>query len=213
METEVESVQRTAVSWKVVRRNTESFILRFFAALCVMSDSNMPIFPRNGSPCITHITYMPILIWFLLPASCNLQENLGCELFWAVQGRLCLFSLKHCVLWFRVVSPPLIHTWMSHVSQVNESYLTRQWVVSHVNESCLIRQWGMSHTSMRHVSHVNEACLTRQWGKSYTSMSLPIPRSKSSIDLHTSLPSRSRYFEVFKKVDDSKHGVEKTVWM
>jgi len=38
------------------------------------------------------------------------------------------------------------HIWMSHVS--------------HMNESCLTHEWVMSHIWMSHVSHMNESCLT-----------------------------------------------------
>jgi len=35
--------------------------------------------------------------------------------------------------------------------------------VSHVNESCLTCEWVMSHMWMSHVSHVNESCLMCEW--------------------------------------------------
>ena len=74
---------------------------------------------------------------------------------------------------------------MSHVSQVNESCLTCEWVmshmwtshVSHVNESCLMCGGRLTimdvinqvHTylRMRHVAHVNESCLTCEWVMSH----------------------------------------------
>jgi len=64
--------------------------------------------------------------------------------------------------------------WISHhISHINESCLTYQWVmshismshVSHINESCLTYQWVMSHIWISHVSHINESCLTYQWVK------------------------------------------------
>jgi len=40
------------------------------------------------------------------------------------------------------------HTWMSHVT--------------HMNESCHTHEWVMSHTWMSHVTHMNESCHTSQ---------------------------------------------------
>jgi len=52
--------------------------------------------------------------------------------------------------------------------------------VTHINESCQTRQWVMSHTLMNHVTHMNESCHTNQWVMSYHG------RSKSGITLrHT----------------------------
>ena len=53
------------------------------------------------------------------------------------------------------------HMWISHVTHMNESCLTYEWVMSqlwmsHVscmNESCLTYEWVMSHIWMSHVSH------------------------------------------------------------
>jgi len=82
------------------------------------------------------------------------------------------------------------HTWMSHVTQMNESCHTHEWwmsAVTHMNESCDTYQgvmshtwmrhaawhhtyqrvmlgqpheWVMSHTWMSHVTHMNESCHT-----------------------------------------------------
>jgi len=72
-----------------------------------------------------------------------------------------------CVAWMshprmsyeRVIS----HIWMSHVTHVNESYHTCEWVmlhiwmshVTHVNESCHTYEWVMSHMWMSHITHWN----------------------------------------------------------
>ena len=57
---------------------------------------------------------------------------------------------------------------VSHVTHMNESCHTHEWVMSHiwmshvsgVNESCHIDEWDMSHIWRGHVTHVNESCHT-----------------------------------------------------
>jgi len=57
---------------------------------------------------------------------------------------------------------------MRHVTHMNESCHTHEWVTSHMwmrhvtlmNEARHTHEWGMSHTWMRHVTHMNEACHT-----------------------------------------------------
>jgi len=46
--------------------------------------------------------------------------------------------------------------------------------VTHINESCHTHQWVISHTSMSHLTHINESCHTHprvmpHWGKSLIS--------------------------------------------
>ena len=70
------------------------------------------------------------------------------------------------------------HTWIVHVTHINESCLTwisydthewvtsRKWMshVAHMNESCRTREWVMSHAWMSHVTHksvilhIKESC-------------------------------------------------------
>jgi len=58
----------------------------------------------------------------------------------------------------------LSHVWMSHVTHVDESCHTYEWVMSHmwmshvthVNESCHICEWVMSHVWMSYVTHTND---------------------------------------------------------
>ena len=66
------------------------------------------------------------------------------------------------------ISQIMSHTWMVHVTHVNESCHTYQWVMSHtsmshvthINESCYAYECIISHTWMSHVTHVNESCHT-----------------------------------------------------
>jgi len=68
------------------------------------------------------------------------------------------------------------HTPMSHVTHINKSRHTHQWVMSHtsmshvahINMSCRTHQWVMScHTRQwvmtNHVTHMNESCHTSKW--------------------------------------------------
>ena len=78
--------------------------------------------------------------------------------------------------------------WMSHVTHMNESCHTCEWVMSHiwmshvthVNESCHICEWVMSHIWMSHVTHVNESCHTYEWVMSHIWMSHVTRMSESS---------------------------------
>jgi len=57
------------------------------------------------------------------------------------------------------------HILLSHVSHMNESCLTYEWVMEHIwmshgthmNESCLTYEWVMEHTFLSHVSHMTES--------------------------------------------------------
>jgi len=71
------------------------------------------------------------------------------------------------------------HIWMSHVTHMNESRLTYEWVtshiwmrhVSHMNESCHTYECVTTRIWMRHVLHTSESCLTYKCVVSRTSMS------------------------------------------
>ena len=60
------------------------------------------------------------------------------------------------------------HIWMSHVTHMNESCHTYEWVMSHIwmshvthmNESRHTYEWVMSHIWMSHVTYMNESCHT-----------------------------------------------------
>ena len=62
------------------------------------------------------------------------------------------------------------HMWLSHVTHMNESCHTYEWVMSHIwmspvthtNESCHTYEWVMSHIWMSHVTHTNESCHTHE---------------------------------------------------
>jgi len=47
------------------------------------------------------------------------------------------------------------HSYMSHVTHMNESCHTYEWVMSHMNESCHTYEWVMSH--------MNESCHTYEF--------------------------------------------------
>jgi len=59
----------------------------------------------------------------------------------------------------------------SHVTHLNESCHTSEWVIlhiwmihlTHLNESCHTSEWVMSHIWMIHVTHVQESCHTFEW--------------------------------------------------
>jgi len=59
------------------------------------------------------------------------------------------YECVKCVTW-------LIHMWISHVTRINESCHTYEWVMSHrwVSHVTHINEWVMSHISMSHVTHM-----------------------------------------------------------
>jgi len=69
--------------------------------------------------------------------------------------------------------------WMRHVTRMNESCHTYEWVMSHiwmsrvthVNASCHTYEWVMSHIWMSHVTHINESCHTCECVMSHIWMS------------------------------------------
>ena len=84
-------------------------------------------------------------------------------------------------IWF------MSHTWMSHVTYMNESCHTcgRSWFLvwlpssstfhgtlrftrTHMNESRHTYEWVTSHIWMRHVAHMNESHHTYEWDTSHT---------------------------------------------
>ena len=68
---------------------------------------------------------------------------------------------------------------MSHVTHMNESCHTYEWVMSHIwmghvthmNESCHTYAWVMSHIRMHHVTHMNKSCYTYECVMSHIWMS------------------------------------------
>ena len=83
------------------------------------------------------------------------------------QSCAAIFDMSHAC--------PMPHIRMSHVSHVNESCHTYDWVMSHIwmghvthmNESCHTYEWVMAHIWMSHVSHMNESCHTYEWVMSH----------------------------------------------
>jgi len=81
--------------------------------------------------------------------------------------------------WISLGTTLVSHISMCHVTHINESCQTYEWVMSHIwmshvthmNESCHTYQWVMSHISMSHVTHLNESCHTYEWVMLHISMS------------------------------------------
>ena len=65
------------------------------------------------------------------------------------------------------------HTWMSHVTHMDESGMSHTWmnhvsyksVVSRMKESCHTYEWVMSHIWMSHVTYMNDPHLTNELWK------------------------------------------------
>ena len=78
--------------------------------------------------------------------------------------RTCEYTHKWVLLHVRVMSL----VWMSHVTRMNESCHTYEWVMSHIwinhvtrmNQSCHTDEWDMSHIWISHVPRMNESCHT-----------------------------------------------------
>jgi len=59
------------------------------------------------------------------------------------------------------------HIGMSHVTHMNESCHTYEWLLIHNNENCHTYKSVMSHMWMSHVTHINGSCHTYEWVMSY----------------------------------------------
>jgi len=70
------------------------------------------------------------------------------------------------------------HIWVNHVSHMNKSCPTYEYVtshmwmsyVTHINESCPTYEWVMSHIWMCHVKHTNESSHTHMNESCHTFM-------------------------------------------
>ena len=70
------------------------------------------------------------------------------------------------------------HIWMSHVTHMNVSYHTHEWIMSstrichdtHIYGACHTYKAVVSHTWMRHITHMNESCHTHEWVMSHNSL-------------------------------------------
>ena len=88
-----------------------------------------------------------------------------------------------------------LQVWMSHVTHMNESCCTYEWVMLHIrgmshvahmseschtmNESCRTYEWVMSHLWMSYVTPMNESCHTYEWVMSHLWMSHVTPMNES----------------------------------
>jgi len=68
------------------------------------------------------------------------------------------------------------HTWVSHVTHMNKSSHTYEWVMSHLWMSHVTLEWVMSHIWISHVTHMNESSHTYKSVKSHILMRR-IPRT------------------------------------
>jgi len=101
-------------------------------------------------------------------------------------------SRFRCALCWYYFSPRMrddvkSHTWMGHVTHVNQACRTYEWVMSHIwmchgthlSDSCHTCEWIMSHMSVRHVTDMNESCHTCEWVMSHIWMSHVTPINAS----------------------------------
>jgi len=113
------------------------------------------------------------------------------------------YESRHTLDWtmFRTKVTP--HIWLSHITHMNESHHTYEWVTSHIwinhgthmNESRHTYEWAMSriewvtsHIWMSHVTHINASRHTYEWVMSHIWMSYvtshTIPgEAKGAIDI------------------------------
>jgi len=72
----------------------------------------------------------------------------------------------------------MLHTWMSHVTHMNESCHTDEWVMSHrwmdhithMTHYCKLTHYCrlvVSHTWLSHATYMNESCHTHEWVMSH----------------------------------------------
>jgi len=85
-----------------------------------------------------------------------------------VMPHICLSHVTHLNESCHTFEWVMSHIWMSHVTHLNESSHTFEWVMSHIwmshvthlIESRHTSDWVMSHIWMSHVTHMNESCHT-----------------------------------------------------
>jgi len=83
-----------------------------------------------------------------------------------------IYESCHKYEWIMPETSVLISSiWMSHVSRMNESRITYEWVtyhvwmshIPHMNESRITYEWVISHIWMSHLTRMNESCHTYEW--------------------------------------------------
>ena len=105
----------------------------------------------------THVCVDDSVTCTWLMYTCAVEDSCTCEWRIYTQHALCLDK------------------WMGHVTQMNESCHTYEWVmphiwmshVTHMNESCHTYEWVMSHIWMGHATHMNGSCHTYEWVTSH----------------------------------------------
>jgi len=105
------------------------------------------------------------------------------------------------------------HIWMSHVTHMNESCHTYEWVMSHIwmghvthtneschTESCHTYEWVMSHIGMSRVTHRNESCHTYKRVMSHIGMSHVTQRNESASFLGVTSHERVPTYEYVEHI-------------
>jgi len=113
--------------------------------------------------------------------TCNICTQLASV---TLNVRIWTSHVTHIQVFFRELArlaPPgtrsMLHIWMSHVSPLNESCLTSEWVMSHIWMSCCTRMIESCHTHERVLSHVWMS--SDEWVVSQIWMRYVSPRNKS----------------------------------
>jgi len=113
------------------------------------------------SVCIGSPSFIPTI------HTINVWHDLFVRVIWPIYMCDMTHSFKHVV--YVLVSPfgdPLSHVWMSHITRLNESCHTYEWITSriwmshsaHMNQSwhtCMSNH--LSHVRMSHSTHVNKS--------------------------------------------------------
>jgi len=127
-------------------------------------------------------------MWYILASEHVLNtSSMWCDLF--IRATRLIYEWRQN-MWYILIFTPrrhvthewvMSHLWMSHVTPMNESCHTYEWVM----ESCHTYEWVMSHIWMSHgthmnhschtwmsfVAHMNESCHRYEWAMSHLSMS------------------------------------------
>jgi len=142
-----------------------------------------------------HVTYMNASChknawgkWIVLGQSCPILSRELCRACMNESFYTYAWGRSRVRWWGRRIKCIMSHMWVSHVTYINQSFHTYEWVVSHKyirhvahlnescktcervkshNESCQTCEGVKSHIWMRHVTHMNESCHTYEWVTSH----------------------------------------------
>ena len=149
-----------------------SSVLQCVAVLCSVVQcgsvwwSLLPLFCATSMTCLWAVVVAQYVSCSLLQSvavCCSLLQSVAVFCYSSVlpELRACELRLSHGIS----------HISMSHVTRMNESCHTYEWVMSHIpmshvahmNESFHAYEWVMSHISMSHITHMNVSCHTYLW--------------------------------------------------